>query len=147
SEGETRKLLEQLMFAGELPLSMPMLSEKFNRSRFFEEKFYPLSLYYLGMTTFRDRYSMGFPDLTVKTIFTDYFNEVERIDMKADCYVGMFRRFTPKFVKVYADVYTYQMDAVKKFIGEVQSKAFPSEEHTFTMKEEAIAELRKALKM
>ena len=61
--------------------------------------------------------------------------------------VGMFRRFTPKFVKVYADVYTYQMDAVKKFIGEVQSKAFPSEEHTFTMKEEAIAELRKALKM
>ena len=61
--------------------------------------------------------------------------------------VGMFRRFTPKFVKVYADVYTYQMDAVKKFIGEVQSKAFPAEEHTFTMKEDAIAELRKVLKM
>jgi 3-methyl-2-oxobutanoate hydroxymethyltransferase len=61
--------------------------------------------------------------------------------------VGLFRRFTPKFVKVYADVYTYQQDAVKKFIGEVQSKAFPAEEHTFTMKDEAVAELRKALKM
>jgi 3-methyl-2-oxobutanoate hydroxymethyltransferase len=30
--------------------------------------------------------------------------------------VGMFRRFTPKFVKVYADVYSVQMDAVKKYI-------------------------------
>jgi 3-methyl-2-oxobutanoate hydroxymethyltransferase len=60
--------------------------------------------------------------------------------------VGLFRRFTPKFVKVYADVYSVQMDAVKKFIGDVQGKSFPAEEHTFTMKDEAIAELRKALK-
>jgi 3-methyl-2-oxobutanoate hydroxymethyltransferase len=60
--------------------------------------------------------------------------------------VGLFRRFTPKFVKVYADVYTVQMEAVKKFIGDVQGKTFPAEEHTFTMKEDTIAELRKALK-
>jgi ketopantoate hydroxymethyltransferase len=38
------------------------------------------------------------------------------------------------------------MEAVKKFIGDVQGKTFPAEEHTFTMKEEAITELRKALK-
>ncbi len=61
--------------------------------------------------------------------------------------VGLFRRFTAKFVKVYADIYTVQMDAVKKYIGDVQGKTFPAEEHTYTMKEEAIAELRKALKM
>jgi 3-methyl-2-oxobutanoate hydroxymethyltransferase len=61
--------------------------------------------------------------------------------------VGLFRRFTPKFVKVYADVYTVQLDAVKKYIADVQGKSFPAEEHTFTMKDEAIAELRKALKM
>jgi 3-methyl-2-oxobutanoate hydroxymethyltransferase len=59
--------------------------------------------------------------------------------------VGLFRRFTPKFVKVYADVYTIQLDAVRKYIGEVQSKAFPADEHTFTMKDEAIMELRKSL--
>ena len=61
--------------------------------------------------------------------------------------VGLFRRFTPKFVKVYADVYTVQMNAVKSYISEVQGGAFPAEEHTFTMKEEAVQELRKALKM
>ncbi|MGA2381752.1 MAG: 3-methyl-2-oxobutanoate hydroxymethyltransferase, partial [Spirochaetia bacterium] len=48
--------------------------------------------------------------------------------------VGLFRRFTPKFVKVYADVYSVQLEAVKKYIADVQGKAFPSEEHTFTMK-------------
>jgi 3-methyl-2-oxobutanoate hydroxymethyltransferase len=58
--------------------------------------------------------------------------------------VGLFRRFTPKFVKVYADVYSIQLDAVKKFIGDVQTAKFPADEHTFTMKEDVVAELRKA---
>ncbi|HEY9592838.1 MAG TPA: 3-methyl-2-oxobutanoate hydroxymethyltransferase, partial [Spirochaetia bacterium] len=61
--------------------------------------------------------------------------------------VGMFKRFTPKFVKVYADVYSLQLKAVKEFISDVQEKKFPAEEHTFTMKDDALAELRKALKM
>jgi 3-methyl-2-oxobutanoate hydroxymethyltransferase len=59
--------------------------------------------------------------------------------------VGMFKRFTPKFVKVYADVYSVQLEAVKKYVAEVQGRAFPAEEHTFTMKEDAVAELRKSL--
>jgi 3-methyl-2-oxobutanoate hydroxymethyltransferase len=61
--------------------------------------------------------------------------------------VGLFKRFTPKFVKVYADLYTIQRDAVKKYIADVQGKSFPAEEHTFTMKDDAVAELRKALGM
>jgi 3-methyl-2-oxobutanoate hydroxymethyltransferase len=59
--------------------------------------------------------------------------------------VGLFKRFTPKFVKVYADMYSQQVTAVKTYIGEVQGKTFPAEEHTFSMKEDAVAELRKAL--
>jgi 3-methyl-2-oxobutanoate hydroxymethyltransferase len=58
--------------------------------------------------------------------------------------VGLFRRFTPKFVKVYADVYAIQLDAVKKYIADVQGAKFPAEEHTFTMKDDVVAELRKA---
>jgi len=56
--------------------------------------------------------------------------------------VGLFRRFTPKFVKVYADVYGIQLDAVKAFIGDVQSEKFPAEEHTFGMKSESLEELK-----
>jgi 3-methyl-2-oxobutanoate hydroxymethyltransferase len=59
--------------------------------------------------------------------------------------VGLFKRFTPKFVKVYADLYTVQLNAVKTYISEVQGKTFPAEEHTFAMKEDAAAELRKAV--
>lgn len=59
--------------------------------------------------------------------------------------VGLFRRFTPKFVKVYADMYSVQLEAVKKYIADVQGRSFPADEHTFTMKEEAVAELRKSL--
>jgi len=59
--------------------------------------------------------------------------------------VGLFRRFTPKFVKVYADVYTPQLEAVKAYIADVQGRRFPTDEHSFTMKKEAVQELRKAL--
>jgi 3-methyl-2-oxobutanoate hydroxymethyltransferase len=59
--------------------------------------------------------------------------------------VGLFRRFTPKFVKVYADVYGIQLEAVKAFIDDVRERRFPAEEHTFAMKAGAAAELRRQL--
>ncbi len=61
--------------------------------------------------------------------------------------VGLFKRFTPKFVKVYADVYSIQLNAVKEFIDDVRSEKFPGDEHSFNMKEEVVEELKKALGM
>jgi 3-methyl-2-oxobutanoate hydroxymethyltransferase len=59
--------------------------------------------------------------------------------------VGLFKRFTPKFVKVYADLWGTQIDAVRAFITDVQEEKFPAEEHTFGMKAESVTELRKQL--
>jgi len=59
--------------------------------------------------------------------------------------VGLFKRFTPKFVKVYADMYSAQIKAVKDYIADVQAMKFPAEEHSFNMKEDLVAELRKEL--
>ena len=59
--------------------------------------------------------------------------------------VGLFRRFTPKFVKVYADLYTPQLEAVKSFVGDVQGRRFPAGEHSFSMKKETVEELRRSL--
>ena len=59
--------------------------------------------------------------------------------------VGLFKRFTPKFVKVYADMYTAQLDAVKNFISDVKDVKFPADEHSFNMKAEAVEDLKKAL--
>jgi 3-methyl-2-oxobutanoate hydroxymethyltransferase len=60
--------------------------------------------------------------------------------------VGLFKRFTPKFVKVYADVYTTQVNAVKEFIGDVRSTDFPGDEHSFAMAADTVEQLRKQLK-
>jgi 3-methyl-2-oxobutanoate hydroxymethyltransferase len=59
--------------------------------------------------------------------------------------VGLFRRFTPKFVKVYADLYSPQLQAVKSFIADVQDRRFPADEHSFGMKKETVEELRRTL--
>lgn len=59
--------------------------------------------------------------------------------------LGLFKRFTPKFVKVYADIYTAQLNAVKEYIDEVVEAKFPAQEHSFNMKAEAVEALKKAL--
>ncbi|MBN2049674.1 MAG: 3-methyl-2-oxobutanoate hydroxymethyltransferase [Spirochaetales bacterium] len=59
--------------------------------------------------------------------------------------LGLFKRFTPKFVKVYADMYDAQVNSVKEFIKDVQEKNFPAEEHSFNMKNELVEELKKEL--
>lgn len=59
--------------------------------------------------------------------------------------LGLFKRFTPKFVKIYTDAYTAQVDAVKEFISDVQGESFPAAEHSFNMKKEMVEELKKAI--
>ncbi len=59
--------------------------------------------------------------------------------------VGLFKRFTPKFVKVYTDMYSAQLNAVKEFISDVQAETFPAPEHSFNMKAERVEELKKAI--
>ena len=52
--------------------------------------------------------------------------------------VGLFERFTPKFVKQYIKLSPMIIDALKEYKSEVENGIFPGEEHTFKMsKEEA----------
>jgi 3-methyl-2-oxobutanoate hydroxymethyltransferase len=52
--------------------------------------------------------------------------------------VGLFERFTPKFVKRYITLGPMILDALKEYKNDVEEGMFPGEEHTFTMsKEEA----------
>ncbi len=59
--------------------------------------------------------------------------------------LGLFKRFTPKFVKVYTDAYTNQLNAVKEFIADVEGETFPAAEHSFNMKKDMVEELKKAI--
>jgi 3-methyl-2-oxobutanoate hydroxymethyltransferase len=57
----------------------------------------------------------------------------------------LFKRFTPKFVKVYADVYTTQVKAVTEYIEDIRSADFPGDEHSFGMAADTVEQLRKQL--
>ncbi len=58
-----------------------MLEEKFNRYQFFEKGFFPISFFYLGMLTIKDDYYLQLPNLNMRRIFVEYFNEIHRIDV------------------------------------------------------------------
>ncbi len=52
------------------------LSAKFGRAKFFTEEFYPYALYYLGLLTFKSPFRLDIPNLTIKTMFVDYYDEL-----------------------------------------------------------------------
>ena len=60
--------------------------------------------------------------------------------------VGQFDRFTPKFVKQYANIHAEMMRAFTEYKAEVETGAFPGEEHTYRMKDEEWEELLKELR-
>jgi 3-methyl-2-oxobutanoate hydroxymethyltransferase len=55
--------------------------------------------------------------------------------------VGLFDRFTPKFVKRYINVHEQMVEALKQFKAEVESGDFPGPEHCFTIKDEILERL------
>ena len=60
--------------------------------------------------------------------------------------VGLFDRFTPKFVKKYADCWSIISGALAEFQDDVRKGGFPKAEHSFTMKEEEYQALLEQLR-
>lgn len=88
-----REMLDALLVDDELIYSQPDLRSKFNKRKFFDKQFYPVSLYYLGMTTLRSAYKMCLPNLTMRSIYMDYYNDLNRIDGDARRFVPAYERF------------------------------------------------------
>ena len=57
--------------------------------------------------------------------------------------VGLYDRFTPKFVKQYARINEPVGEALRQYREEVQNRAFPTAAHSFTMKAEEMDRLLK----
>lgn len=60
--------------------------------------------------------------------------------------VGLFERFTPKFVKRYMNLTPIIRDAVIQYKTEVELGAFPGSEHVFTMSQDELDKLDKLIK-
>ncbi len=57
--------------------------------------------------------------------------------------VGLFDKFVPKFVKQYAQIRPTIIDALKAFKEDVITESFPASEHSFTMPDKTLEELKK----
>ena len=55
--------------------------------------------------------------------------------------IGLYDRFTPKFVKQYANINEQVVAALTRYKAEVESRVFPDEAHSFTMKAEEMDKL------
>jgi 3-methyl-2-oxobutanoate hydroxymethyltransferase len=56
--------------------------------------------------------------------------------------LGLFERFTPRFVKQYVKLSSPIKNALASFKEEVEKGVFPGPEHTFAMQEEEVAKLK-----
>ena len=125
SDVETSSLLETLLFDGMLPVGMTTLASAFTMERFFDPRFLSVSLFYLGMLTFQDRFSFGFPNLTVQTLFTEYFNELKQIEDSIE-YPRVFTQF----------MHDHDLGALfagywKYYIGKIPAQAFDKANENF----------------
>ena len=59
--------------------------------------------------------------------------------------LGLFERFTPKFVKKYADIHAVMKEAFTAYIEDVQAQTFPAEEHSVAMPEQEWEALQREL--
>ena len=55
--------------------------------------------------------------------------------------LGMFSDYTPKFVKLFAEVGSVMKEAFANYIKEVQAETYPAEEHTFKIDDEILEKL------
>ncbi len=55
--------------------------------------------------------------------------------------LGLFDRFTPSFVKKYADLYSEMERAFRAYIADVKEHRFPSAEHSHSMDPQALRDL------
>lgn len=59
--------------------------------------------------------------------------------------VGLFDKFVPKFAKQYAQIRPTIIDALKTFKKEVSNESFPASEHSFSMPDKTLEELKKII--
>jgi len=60
--------------------------------------------------------------------------------------VGLFERFVPKFVKQYVQIRPIILEAMSNYREEVVNVTFPTSEHSFTMPDEVLEELKEVIK-
>ncbi|UYU45301.1 ATP-binding protein [Bacteroides salyersiae] len=115
----SKAMLDALVIDNELYYNVADLSSKFNKQKFFDKNFYPVSLFYLGMTTLFNDYRMMLPNLTMRSIYMDYYNVLNRIDGGAMRYAPVYERFTQE-----RDFESLVQNYFEQYLGQFPAQVF-----------------------
>ncbi|MFP4348299.1 MAG: AAA family ATPase [Desulfococcaceae bacterium] len=119
----TEEFVDQLTTENAIAYDKNFLVSKFNMFQFFEKGFYPVSFFYLGMLTRKDSFYLKLPNLNMRRIFVEYFNELHRIDVSTK-YAEMMQDFVndpdlPTLFANYWELYVSQLpEAVFRQVNE-----------------------------
>ncbi len=91
----TEEFVDQLTLHNQIRYDDVLLVEKFNMFQFFDKGFFPIYFFYLGMLTRQDDFYLKLPNLNMRQIFVEYFNELHHIDVSTR-YTEIMQRFVNK---------------------------------------------------
>ena len=107
------------------------LSAKFGRAKFFSEDFFPYALYYLGLMTFEDEMTFNIPNLTIRNMFVDYYDELSEfsnVDEARRCF-GLAARELVKADGTWREIFeAYWLHYVK---ARIPAQAFDKRNENF----------------
>ena len=89
---QTEAFVGQLTMHNRIAYDKAYLLSKFNMAQFFDPDFQPISFYYLGMLTKENDFAMTIPNLNMRTMFVEYFNQLHRLDVSTR-YAAMMQNF------------------------------------------------------
>lgn len=115
----SKAMLDALVIDNGLAYNVADLSSKFNKRKFFDKNFYPVSLFYLGMTTLQSTFRMSLPNLTMRSIYMDYYNVLNQIDGGANRYVPTYERFVEE-----RDFESLVQNYFEQYLGQFPAQVF-----------------------
>jgi hypothetical protein len=117
-----KEMLDTLVIDDEINYLSTELRSKFNKQKFFDKHCYHISLYYLGMTTLKDKYVMCLPNLTMRSIYMDYYNDMNEISIDTDRFIPTYQNFVENDRKFEPLVENYFHEYLGQFPAQVFDK-------------------------
>ena len=117
--------VNQLTIHNAIRYDESFLVTKFDMSQFFDKSYFPVSFFYLGMLTRQDEFYLRLPNLNMRKIFVEYFNELHRIDVSTK-YAEMMQGFvnTPNLPRLFADYWKLYVSQLPEAIFQQVNENF-----------------------
>ena len=121
----TEAFVDQLTLHNRILYDDVLLVEKFDMSQFFNPSFFPISFFYLGMLTKADDFNLRLPNLNLRQIFVEYFNELHQIDVSTR-YAEVMQTFVnnPNLERLFAGYWAHYISQLPEAIFQQVNENF-----------------------